>query len=301
MLSSNDFYEKLTFDKSKNILEQLKDFTLNQFPNICENMSDFNEISEEFASFVSKLSLEFAKIWNIQFYIDRNWYKIIIDGFEDLLCNSLYDTIMNLFPFDDENKINYDLYNNITLKTFKINDYDYQSHKDEIQLQISKFKEFSVFKTPKQKLIVLSNLCNYINYTYANRDRNKLLKFLTFMLMHSKIENLQNELIYCLLFRNKTVIESDEDFYLSIALQTRKNFQIYAKKINTIQNKEDLFEDEIIESEKKMKELKNINDIPTDLLSKDFDNNEKMKLHKYELLRQSFRNILNKINENNNN
>jgi hypothetical protein len=38
MLSSNDFYEKLTFDKSKNILEQLKDFTLNQFPNICENM-----------------------------------------------------------------------------------------------------------------------------------------------------------------------------------------------------------------------------------------------------------------------
>jgi hypothetical protein len=119
--------------------------------------------------------------------------------------------------------------------------------------------------------------------------------------MHSKIENLQNELIYCLLFRNKTVIESDEDFYLSIALQTRKNFQIYAKKINTIQNKEDLFEDEIIESEKKMKELKNINDIPTDLLSKDFDNNEKMKLHKYELLRQSFRNILNKINENNNN
>ena len=301
MLSSNDFYEKLTFDKSKNILEQLKDFTLNQFPKICKNLSDFNEISEEFSSFVSKLTLEFAKIWNIQLYIDRNWYKIIINGFEDLLCNSLYDTIMNLFPFDDENKINYDLYNNITLKTFKINDYDYQSHKDEIQLQISKFKEFSVFKTPKQKLIVLSNLCNYINYTYANRDRNKLLKFLTFMLMHSKIENLQNELIYCLLFRNKTVIESDEDFYLSIALQTRKNFQIYAKKINTIQNKEDLFEDEIIESEKKMKELKNINDIPTDLLSKDFDNNEKMKLHKYELLRQSFRNILNKINENNNN
>ena len=301
MLSTNDFYEKLTFDKSKNILEQLKDFTLNQFPKICKNLSDFNEISEEFSSFVSKLTLEFAKIWNIQLYIDRNWYKIIIDGFEDLLCNSLYDTIMNLFPFDDENKINYDLYNNITLKTFKINDYDYQSHKDEIQLQISKFKEFSVFKTPKQKLIVLSNLCNYINYTYANRDRNKLLKFLTFMLMHSKIENLQNELIYCLLFRNKTVIESDEDFYLSIALQTRKNFQIYAKKINTIQNKEDLFEDEIIESEKKMKELKNINDIPTDLLSKDFDNNEKMKLHKYELLRQSFRNILNKINENNNN
>jgi len=301
MLSTNDFYEKLTFDKSKNILEQLKDFTLNQFPKICKNLSDFNEISEEFSSFVSKLTLEFAKIWNIQLYIDRNWYKIIIDGFEDLLCNSLYDTIMNLFPFDDENKINYDLYNNITLKTFKINDYDYQSHKDEIQLQISKFKEFSVFKTPKQKLIVLSNLCNYINYTYANRDRNKLLNFLTFMLMHSKIENLQNELIYCLLFRNKTVIESDEDFYLSIALQTRKNFQIYAKKINTIQNKEDLFEDEIIESEKKMKELKNINDIPTDLLSKDFDNNEKMKLHKYELLRQSFRNILNKINENNNN
>ena len=301
MLSTNDFYEKLTFDKSKNILEQLKDFTLNQFPKICKNLSDFNEISEEFSSFVSKLTLEFAKIWNIQLYIDRNWYKIIIDGFEDLLCNSLYDTIMNLFPFDDENKINYDLYNNITLKTFDINDYDYQSHKDEIQLQISKFKEFSVFKTPKQKLIVLSNLCNYINYTYANRDRNKLLNFLTFMLMHSKIENLQNELIYCLLFRNKTVIESDEDFYLSIALQTRKNFQIYAKKINTIQNKEDLFEDEIIESEKKMKELKNINDIPTDLLSKDFDNNEKMKLHKYELLRQSFRNILNKINENNNN
>ena len=301
MLSTNDFYEKLTFDKSKNILEQLKDFTLNQFPNICENISDFNEISDEFASFVSKLSLEFSKIWNIQLYIDRNWYKIIIDGFEDLLCNSLYDTIMNLFQFDDDNSINYDLYNNITLKTFKINDYDYQSHKDEIQLQISKFKEFSVFKTPKQKLIVLSNLCNYINYTYANRDRNKLLNFLTFMLMHSKIENLQNELIYCLLFRNKTVIESDEDFYLSIALQTRKNFQIYAKKINTIQNKEDLFEDEIIESEKKMKELKNINDIPTDLLSKDFDNNEKMKLHKYELLRQSFRNILNKINENNNN
>ena len=301
MLSTNDFYEKLTFDKSKNILEQLKDFTLNQFPKICKNLSDFNEISEEFSSFVSKLTLEFAKIWNIQLYIDRNWYKIIIDGFEDLLCNSLYDTIMNLFPFDDENKINYDLYNNIILKTFKINDYDYQSHKDEIQLQISKFKEFSVFKTPKQKLIVLSNLCNYINYTYANRDRNKLLNFLTFMLMHSKIENLQNELIYCLLFRNKTVIESDEDFYLSIALQTRKNFQIYAKKINTIQNKEDLFEDEIIESEKKMKELKNINDIPTDLLSKDFDNNEKMKLHKYELLRQSFRNILNKINENNNN
>ena len=301
MLSTNDFYEKLTFDKSKNILEQLKDFTLNQFPNICENISDFNEISDEFASFVSKLSLEFSKIWNIQLYIDRNWYKIIIDGFEDLLCNSLYDTIMNLFQFDDDNSINYDLYNNITLKTFDINDYDYQSHKDEIQLQISKFKEFSVFKTPKQKLIVLSNLCNYINYTYANRDRNKLLKFLTFMLMHSKIENLQNQLIYCLLFRNKTVIESDEDFYLSIALQSRKYFQIYGKKINTIQNKEDLYEDELIESEEKMKEIKNINDIPTDLLNKDFDNDEKMKLHKYELLRQSFRNILNKINENNNN
>ena len=119
--------------------------------------------------------------------------------------------------------------------------------------------------------------------------------------MHSKIENLQNELIYCLLFRNKTVIESDEDFYLSIALQSRKYFQIYGKKINTIQNKEDLYEDELIESEEKMKEIKNINDIPTDLLNKDFDNDEKMKLHKYELLRQSFRNILNKINENDNN
>jgi hypothetical protein len=298
MLSSSDFFEKLTFDKSKNLLDQLKDFTLNQFPIICESMTDLNEISEEFNSFVLKLTNEFAKIWNIQFYIDKNWYKIIIDGFEDLLCNSLYNTIMNLF---EDNNIQYDSLKNITLKTLEINDYDYQSHKDEIKLQISKFKEFSFFKTPKQKLIVLSNLCNYINYTYSNRDRNKLLKFLTFMLIHSRIKNLRNELIFCLLFRNKTIIESDEDFYLSTALQSMKFFTVYEKKINTIQNKDDLFEEEDIESEEKMKEIKNINDFPTELLNKDFGDKEKMKLYKYELLRQNFRNILMKIEEDSNN
>ena len=307
MHHSFDFYSKLKSQQSSSILGSIKKFINELFKNICDNSDDLNDISSQYQDFVSKLTYDFAAVWKIEFYEEKSIYSNIINGFENILCKLLYKRIMNEFV---DSTFNYESLLFITLADLDIKDYDYSGNIDELSSQLNKFTQISQYQTPREKLIILCNLCNYINLSYANFDRIKITKFLVYMFIHSEIRDLKNQLLFCALFRHKTIINSDEDYYLSLAIQAidfamkinHKNVKMTQEEFQ--QKKSQKWENEILTTFSKsynLDKIESIINIPVDNLYKEYcikDKNE-MTLEKFEKLRNDFKIILKLIESNN--
>ena len=301
-----DFYTKLKSPQSSNILESIKSFIDKDFKGICDSSDDLNDISFQFQEYISKLTYDFAKVWKIEFYEEKSIYSNIINGFENILCKVLYKKILNQFV---DAPLNYEQLLFVSCNDLDIKDYDYSSHFDDLSSQLNKFTQISQYTTPKEKLIILCNLCNYINASYSHYDRIKFTKFLVFLFIHAEITDLKNQLLYCALFRHKTVINSDEDYYLSLALQAidfamklnYKNVKMTQEEFSN--KKKQKWDNELLSNYNKTNHLDKIESIinlPIDNLYKEYCTGDKttMTIDKYENLRNDFKIILKLIESN---
>ena len=278
MFNLSNFYTLLYSKSNEPIIQELKDFIQNKFPIILKE--DINTISENFFSFLSKISYEFTKINKIELYTEKNIFNKISDNFENIITKTLYDDILN--KIEDEKELNYEKLSNIKMEnlgldinnfnkdfinyymnnilaiksdfnfdfTNSINDIIIDNNnennnennniktniKNILSFELRKFYQFSFKNSPKNKLNFLCNLCNFIIKIYSQNDRIKLTKFLTFLFINSGIKNLKKHFYYCIFFRNKITLSSEEDFFLSISLQSLNFVYKLNEKVENIKN-----------------------------------------------------------------
>jgi hypothetical protein len=89
-----NFYEKLKEKKSANVLNEMFKFINTTIPEILNKTDDMSEVSLTVQDFITKCTVEYAKVWEIEFPNNRNAYVEICDGFESLITKSLYGLIM---------------------------------------------------------------------------------------------------------------------------------------------------------------------------------------------------------------
>ena len=112
MFNLSYFYTLLYSKSNELIIQELKDFIQNKFPNFLKE--DINTISENFFSFLSKISYEFTKINKIELYSEKNIFIKISDNFENIITKTLYDDIFN--KIEDEKELNYEKLSNIKME-----------------------------------------------------------------------------------------------------------------------------------------------------------------------------------------
>ncbi len=274
MFNLSNFYTLLYSKSNEPIIQELKDFIQNKFPNFLKE--DINTISENFFSFLSKISYEFTKINKIELYTEKNIFNKISDNFENIITKTLYDDIFN--KIEDEKELNYEKLSNIKMEnlgldinnfntdfinycmnnilaikskfnfdfTNSINDIivDNNNENNNIKINIKnilsfelrKFYQFSFKNSPKNKLNILCNLCKFIIKIYSQNNRIKFTKFLTYLFINCGIKNLKKHFYYCIFFRNKIAISSEEDFFLSISLQSLNFVYKLNEKVENIKN-----------------------------------------------------------------
>lgn len=302
-ISYFDFYSKLRDDKSLFIRKAIKDFIDIDFDKIINDNLDVNYIASYFQDFISKITNNFAKEWQIEFYTDKELYLFIINGLENILCKLLYSKLMNLIK--DDCIINYKHILFVKLKHLGI-DYN-KKHLEGLIKLIKLFSKVNDYFTPKEKMTIITDVCNYINVTYANYDRIKLTKFFMYIIIHSKVSKVKTQLLYCVLFRHKTVLTSDEDYYLSVAIQavdlvSKLNHKNVSMTKEEFEDKTKLeWENEIILNNNTIDgntitlgEIDNVVNIPVEELYMKYcsDNPDNMPISKFENLRHDMKIIL---------
>jgi hypothetical protein len=78
------------------------------------------------------------------------------------------------------------------------------------------FAEISYFKAPKEKSACILNLCNYLNNKYNVTDKSTLHKLIVFCILKGNLPNIKTHFRYVSLFRHKTTISTEDDYYLSL-------------------------------------------------------------------------------------
>lgn len=270
----NDFYSMLNSETSKSILLSVTDFIKTQFPQLLERTQNLTEISNYYQDYISKITKDFAKVNSIDLSNDKNFYEIIINGFEKVLCSFLYTKMTNLFPkqYLHCSKLFFVSLTDLGIDESKIN-------KNELSVQLNFFIRISNFTSPKDKLFLLTNLCQYINFNIANFDKVKLTKILVYLFIHSEIENLKSQFMLCSYFRHKTVINSKEDYYLTLAIHAidfalklnNKNVGMSLEEFNRKQN--EIYPNEILKLEEKNFHLDNLEtllNLPIDKLYNEY-------------------------------
>lgn len=220
-----NFYAKLKDKRSSVILQEVMNFISNSFSELLNNVGEMSEISIALQDFISKLVYEFANTWSIDFRNNKYAYQEICEGFESLITKSLYNQIMEYFVDDLQLQKLLKKYSFITLKHLGI---EFNVDVFELANQIKSisylflfldFNEISQYKSPKEKLNVVVNFCNYICWKYKLTGKVSILKIIVFSILKANVTNLKGNLRFIALFRHKTVINSEEDYFLSILFQ----------------------------------------------------------------------------------
>jgi hypothetical protein len=223
---SINFYSKLKEKRSQTILNEMLKFINTTFNEISENTNDPSDLSVIFQDFVSKFVNEFARTWEIQFTNIRNAYVEICEGFESLIMKSLYPKIMTLIG--DDGKLDR-LCRKFTFVSLKHLGIDCNVDEFELATQIKSkililinldFCELTQYRSPKEKANVIVNFCNYICSKYKLTDKANIIKFIVFCILKSNITNLKAHVKFIGLFRHKTSINSEEDYFLSLVFQS---------------------------------------------------------------------------------
>lgn len=300
-----NFYPNLKSKQGAPILKLIQDFIKEDFQQICDNSDDLNEISFECQDFITRLTNEYQSLFDVKYFTNKNFYPLLITNFETIIYKILYKNILSQFDVPDFNTNDFFF---IKLSMLDI-DYDEKVNFNSLKTQILNFRKISTFQTPKQKIIILVNLCNFINAEYAKENRIKLTKFLVYMFIFSNIPDLKKQLIFCCLFRHKTVIESDEDYYLSLSLQavdylgriTHKTLKMDVESFNK-EKKEGLPNryDSETEGCNSLSTVDNILDIPIDALYNEYCtmNPDEIPIEKYEKLHKDLKILLKLIESN---
>jgi hypothetical protein len=121
-----NFFSKLKDQQSSSIYKELYNF-VNSEKLVQGEVSNISIIIQDF---IYKLSLDFAKLWEIDFNESSDYYTEIVDGFESLIMKSLYGKIMKGLPNDNKFDYNLKKFSFITYKHLNID----QDNIDEFEL-----------------------------------------------------------------------------------------------------------------------------------------------------------------------
>jgi hypothetical protein len=214
-------YQMLFQDVNSTIMKELKNYTDVIFKENCKELI-LDELSIHLQEFNSKLIIAFGRTYNIEYHHDKLYYDFVCEAFENLLTKSLYNTLMQkcIEEFEDgklERLIK--KYSFINLKHLGLN---HQMILDEFEFakELKLLSEIGQSRSPKEKLNLITNFINYLNFKFSqNLDKAELVKFLVYSIFKCNIANFKAQIHYINLFRHKTLISSEEDYFVSLYFQ----------------------------------------------------------------------------------
>ena len=242
-MNQEKVYRNLRDKKSSLILIELKQFISKTFPKLISENLDCEKISNEYQDFVYKTVNTYSQIYNIEFEIYKNAYSIITNCFESIITKSIYNRAIALCQTKAAGSSDtlLDKYSFLTPSNLRLT-----ASIDSFRLknQIELFSQIIYEKTPRNKIMYIINLIQYLEEQY--QDEN-IICLLIYVLISTNIQCLQSTIIYCRLFRTKIAIESKEDYYLQVI---EKAFE----KINSLETNLDILDLTNIEFKEKCNE-----------------------------------------------
>ncbi len=117
---SLNFHAKLRDKKSNSILIELYKFINTTFNEILEKVNDISELSIVVQDKVSHFAKDFARIWKVEFTVNKLAYIEICDGFEGLIMKSVNLQVLSYMGNDEKLHKVYRKYSFLNLKHFGI-------------------------------------------------------------------------------------------------------------------------------------------------------------------------------------
>lgn len=217
-------YQNLRSKKGTNLLIELKKSVMKLLLTIKENKKSIIEISYDYQNIIYTISLNYGKVFNIDFELDRNLFKDLTLSIENIISKSIFNKIMN--KLISEEKGNFDelikLYNSfITLDNLgivtNINLY-------ELNEKVEFFNNIFTLKNAYEKLEYILFLVNYLKINYPKEN---IPLIISYIIISSDFINLKEHFYFCKYFHFKMYTSSEEEYSLLLfeeAIKIIENF-----------------------------------------------------------------------------
>ena len=217
-------YQNLRSKKGTNLLIELKKSVMKLLLTIKENKKSIIEISYDYQNIIYSISLNYGKVFNIDFELDRNLFKDLTLSIENIISKSIFNKIMN--KLISEEKGNFDelikLYNSfITLDNLgivtNINLY-------ELNEKVEFFNNIFTLKNAYEKLEYILFLVNYLKINYPKEN---IPLIISYIIISSDFINLKEHFYFCKYFHFKMYTSSEEEYSLLLfeeAIKIIENF-----------------------------------------------------------------------------
>ena len=217
-------YQNLRSKKGTNLLIELKKSVMKLLLTIKENKKSTIEISYDYQNIIYSISLNYGKVFNIDFELDRNLFKDLTLSIENIISKSIFNKIMN--KLISEEKGNFDelikLYNSfITLDNLgivtNINLY-------ELNEKVEFFNNIFTLKNAYEKLEYILFLVNYLKINYPKEN---IPLIISYIIISSDFINLKEHFYFCKYFHFKMYTSSEEEYSLLLfeeAIKIIENF-----------------------------------------------------------------------------
>ena len=217
-------YQNLRSKKGTNLLIELKKSVMKLLLTIKENKKSIIEISYDYQNIIYTISLNYGKVFNIDFELDRNLFKDLTLAIENIISKSIFNKVMN--KLISEEKGNFDelikLYNSfITLDNLgivtNINLY-------ELNEKVEFFNNIFTLKNAYEKLEYILFLVNYLKINYPKEN---IPLIISYIFISSDFINLKEHFYFCKYFHFKMYTSSEEEYSLLLfeeAIKIIENF-----------------------------------------------------------------------------
>ena len=194
--------------KNSKIIKEIQHYINIFFPKQIKKLTNMIEISSSIQEFVSEISNSYLSLNNIQ-APSINQIEICMEAFEDLITKSLYPQLIALIGSDSKfsRLLNKFSFLNINHFNLELN----LKEKFEFAKQIQIFGEIAEIASPKEKMNYITLISRFI---LSHCTQGNLIKGLMFTILKSKVKNIKTHLRYISLFRSKSLITNEEEFYL---------------------------------------------------------------------------------------
>lgn len=194
--------------KNSKIIKEIQYYITIFFPKQLKKLTNMIEISSSIQEFISEISNSYLSLNNIQ-YPSIHQIEICLEAFEGLITKSLYPQLITLIGSDSKfsrllNKYSF----------LNINHFGFELDLKEqfwFAKQIQIFGEIREVASPKEKMQYITQISRFI---ISHCKESNLVKGLIFTILKSKVKSIKTHLRYISLFRTKSLITNEEEFYL---------------------------------------------------------------------------------------
>ena len=217
-------YQNLRSKKGTNLLIELKKSVNKLLLTIKENKKSMIEISFDYQNIIYSISLNYSKVFNIDFELNRNLFKDLTLAIENIISKSIFNKVMN--KLISEEKGNFDelikLYNSfITLDNLGI-----VTHINlyELNEKVEYFSNIFLLKDAYEKLEYILFL---VNYLIINYPKENIPLIISYIFISSDFINLKEHFYFCKYFHFNMCTSSEERYSLLLfeeAIKIIENF-----------------------------------------------------------------------------